>query len=205
MSRFTKARLKVMRALGTELPGLSRKSIENRPNPPGQHGAKAARQRKSDFGIKLQEKQKLRFNYGVSEKQLRRLMLDARKGNTPTGETLLQLLERRLDNVVFRAGLAPTIPAARQLVSHRHIRVNGRIVNIPSLRVRVGDVVAIKSESMNLPLVLETLKELPLIRPEWLSWDETVKAAQVSHLPAAEDVPFPVDVQQVVEYYANRI
>lgn len=205
MSRFTKPRLKVMRSLGIDLPGLSRKSIESRPTPPGQHGAKATRRRKSDFGIKLQEKQKLRFNYGLTERQLRRLILDARKGNTPTGETLLQLLERRLDNVVFRAGLAPTIPAARQLVSHRHIKLNGRLVNIPSIRLRVGDEITIKSESLNLPIVLETLKDMPLIRPEWLAWDEATKTGRVSHLPAAEDVPFPVDVQQVVEYYANRI
>jgi small subunit ribosomal protein S4 len=205
MSRFTQPRLKVMRALGVDLPGLSRKSIEARPTPPGQHGAKAIRRKKSDFGIKLQEKQKLRFNYGLTERQLRRLILDARKGNTPTGETLLQLLERRLDNVVFRAGLAPTIPAARQLVSHRHIKLNGRLVNIPSIRLRVGDEIAIKSESLNMPLVVETLKETPLVRPEWLNWDETNKTAKVAHLPAAEDVPFPVDVQQVVEYYANRI
>jgi small subunit ribosomal protein S4 len=205
MSRFTKPRLKVMRSLGVDLPGLSRKSIESRPTPPGQHGAKATRRRKSDFGIKLQEKQKLRFNYGLTERQLRRLILDARKGNTPTGETLLQLLERRLDNVVFRAGLAPTIPAARQLVSHRHIKLNGRLVNIPSIRLRVGDEITIKTESLNLPMVLETMKDMPLVRPEWLAWDESTKTGRVAHLPAAEDVPFPVDVQQVVEYYANRI
>jgi len=205
MSRFTQPRLKVMRALGVDLPGLSRKSIEARPTPPGQHGAKAVRRRKSDFGVKLQEKQKLRFNYGLTERQLRRLILDARKGNTPTGETLLQLLERRLDNVVFRAGLAPTIPAARQLVSHRHIKLNGRLVNIPSIRLRVGDEITIKTESLNMPLVIESLKELSIVRPEWLNWDETSKSAKVAHLPAADDVPFPVDVQQVVEYYANRI
>ncbi len=133
------------------------------------------------------------------------MILDARKGNAPTGETLLQLLECRLDNVVFRAGLAPTIPAARQLVSHRHIKLNGSLVNIPSIRVRVGDEITVKAESMNMPVVLETLKDLPLIRPEWLAWDDSSKTGRVAHLPAAEDVPFPVDVQQVVEYYANRI
>jgi small subunit ribosomal protein S4 len=205
MSRFTGSRMKVMRSLGVDLPGLSRKTIEARPTPPGQHGAKAIRRKKSDFGIKLQEKQKLRFNYGLSERQLRRLMLDARKRNAPTGETLLQLLERRLDNVVFRAGLAPTIPAARQLVSHRHIKLNGKLVNIPSIRLKVGDEITIKQESLHLPVIQETLKDLPLIRPEWLVWDEVGKVGRVAHLPAAEDVPFPVDVQQVVEYYANRI
>lgn len=205
MSRFTGPRLKVMRALGVDLPGLSRKSIEQRPTPPGQHGAKAVRRKKSDFGIKLMEKQKLRFNYGLSERQLRRLMVDARRGKAPTGETLLQLLERRLDNVVFRAGFAPTIAAARQLVSHRHLQLNGKVVSIPSIRLRVGDVISLKPASAQIPIVNETLKDMPLIRPEWLSWDDTQRVARIAHLPAAEDVPFPVDVQQVVEYYANRL
>ncbi|ADQ84924.1 MULTISPECIES: 30S ribosomal protein S4 [Methylovorus] len=205
MSRFTGPRLKVMRALGVDLPGLSRKSIEQRPTPPGQHGAKAVRRKKSDFGIKLMEKQKLRFNYGLSERQLRRLMVDARRGKAPTGETLLQLLERRLDNVVFRAGFAPTIAAARQLVSHRHLQLNGKVVSIPSIRLRVGDEISLKPASAQIPIVNETLKDMPLIRPEWLSWDDTQRVARIAHLPAAEDVPFPVDVQQVVEYYANRL
>lgn len=206
MSRITGPRLKIMRALGTDLPGLSRKSIEKRPTPPGQHGAKkATRQRKSDYGIKLIEKQKLRFNYGVSEKQLQRLMIDARKGKEPTGTTLLQLLERRLDNVVFRSGFAPTIPAARQLVQHGHIRLNGKKVNIPSIRLKVGDEISLKQSSVNLPLVMETLQEPSLFRPEWLSWNETPATSRVAHLPAPEDVPFDIDVQQVVEYYANRI
>jgi small subunit ribosomal protein S4 len=206
MSRITGPRLKIMRALGTDLPGLSRKSIEKRPTPPGQHGAKkATRQRKSDYGIKLIEKQKLRFNYGVSEKQLQRLMIDARKGKEPTGTTLLQLLERRLDNVVFRSGFAPTIPAARQLVQHGHIRLNGKKVNIPSIRLKVGDEISLKQSSVNLPIVMETLQEPSLFRPEWLSWNENPATSRVAHLPAPEDVPFDIDVQQVVEYYANRI
>jgi small subunit ribosomal protein S4 len=194
-----------MRALGTDLPGLSRKTIETRPTPPGQHGASASRRRKSDFGLKLMEKQKLRFNYGLSETQLRRLMVDARKGKSPSGETLLQLLERRLDNVVFRAGFAPTIIAARQLVSHRHIVLNGKLVNIPSVRVKVGDEVSLKPASVKIPMVVETLADIPLTRPEWLTWDEQHLSIKVAHLPAPEEVPFPVDVQQVVEYYANRI
>ncbi|MGZ8251947.1 MAG: 30S ribosomal protein S4, partial [Methylophilaceae bacterium] len=120
-------------------------------------------------------------------------------------EALLQLLERRLDNVVFRAGFAPTISAARQLVNHRHLLLNGKSVNIPSIRVRVGDVVTVKPESLKIPMVVETLKDLPLARPEWLNWDDQGLVASVAHLPAPEDVPFPVDVQQVVEYYANRL
>lgn len=205
MSRFTGPRLRVMRALGVDLPGLSRKTIESRQTPPGQHGAKATRRRKTDFGIKLREKQKLRFNYGVSERQLRRLVLEARKSTEPTGTILLQLLERRLDNVVFRAGFAPTVMAARQLVSHRHIRLNGKIADIPSMWVNVGDEVAIKAQSENLPIVLDAMQNPPLTRPDWMSWDEEKKVGKVTQLPAAEDVPFPIDIQQVVEFYTSRI
>ena len=205
MSRFTGPRLKVMRALGVDLPGLSRKSKEARPNPPGQHGARAIRRKKSDFGVQLIEKQKLRFNYGLTERQLRRLMVDARKGKEPTGDTLLQLLERRLDNVVFRAGFAPTIVAARQLVTHGHLQLNGKRATIPSMRLRANDEVSMKSGRAELSGVVESLKEPALMRPEWLTWDEQQKKARIAHLPGAHDVPFPVDVQQVVEYYANRL
>ena len=205
MSRLTGPRLKIMRALGVDLPGLSRKTIEARPTPPGQHGNKASRKRRSDFGVKLQEKQKIRFNYGLTETQMRKLILDARKGKEPTGERLLQLLERRMDNVVFRAGFAPTVIAARQLVTHGHLMLNGRNVNIPSIRLKVGDEVTIRLKSKNISMVVETIKQPSLARPEWLSWDETNTIAKVAHLPAIEDVPFPVDVQQVVEYYANRV
>jgi len=194
-----------MRALGVDLPGLSRKTIETRPTPPGQHGNKASRKRRSDFGVKLVEKQKIRFNYGLTERQMRILIVDARKGKEPTGETLLQLLERRIDNVVFRAGFAPTGIAARQLVNHGHMLLNGKSVDIASIRLKVGDAVTIKQTSKNIPMVIETLKDLPLARPEWLNWDEQTQTVRVAHLPAMNDVPFPVDIQQVVEYYANRI
>lgn len=205
MSRFVGPRVKVMRALGVDLPGLSRKTIEARPFPPGQHGNKASRKRRSDFGVKLLEKQKIRFNYGLTETQMRRLILDARKGKEPTGERFLQLLERRFDNVVFRAGFAPTVIAARQLVSHGHLMLNGKAANIPSIRLNIGDEVTIKPKSKNIPMVIETLKELPLARPEWITWDAVINTVKIAHMPAIEDVPFPVDVQLVVEYYANRV
>lgn len=205
MSRLTGPRVKIMRALGVDLPGLSRKTIEARPTPPGQHGNKASRKRRSDFGVKLVEKQKIRFNYGLTERQMRILILDARKGKEPTGERLLQLLELRMDNVVFRAGFAPTGIAARQLVSHGHMLLNGKRVDIPSIRLKVGDQISLKPSSQQIPMVVETLRALPMARPEWLSWDEQNKVVTVAHLPAIEDVPFPVDVQQVVEYYANRV
>ena len=155
MSRLTGPRVKIMRALGLDLPGLSRKSIEARPTPPGQHGQKATRKRISDYGVKLKEKQKIRFNYGLTETQMRRLIVDARKGKAPTGESLVQLLERRFDNVVFRAGFAPTTIAARQLVTHGHFLLNGKRANIPSIRLKVGDVVSIRSKSKQIPIVVD--------------------------------------------------
>lgn len=205
MSRLTGPRVKVMRALGVDLPGLSRKSIEARPTPPGQHGNKALRKRRSDFGVKLIEKQKIRFNYGLTETQMRRLIVDARKGKAPTGESLVQLLERRFDNVVFRAGFAPTVIAARQLVTHGHFLLNGHRANIPSMRLKVGDEITIRPKSKQIPIVVESIKEPSLARPEWLSWDEQQSLAKVAHYPSVDDVPFVVDLQLVVEFYANRV
>jgi len=205
MSRLTGPRVKIMRALGVDLPGLSRKTIEARPSPPGQHGNKASRKRRSDYGIKLIEKQKIRFNYGLTETQMRRLIVDARKGKTPTGESLVQLLERRFDNVVFRAGFAPTVIAARQLVTHGHFLLNGQRANIPSMRLKVGDEVAIRTKSKQIPIVVDALKEPSLIRPEWLNWDELQSVARIAHYPSLDDVPFVVDLQLVVEFYANRV
>ncbi|MGJ8620188.1 MAG: 30S ribosomal protein S4 [Methylophilaceae bacterium] len=205
MSRLTGPRVKIMRALGVDLPGLSRKSMEARAFPPGQHGNKASRKRRSDFGVKLIEKQKVRFNYGLTETQMRRQIVDARKGKEPTGEHLIQLLERRLDNVVFRAGFAPTIVSARQLVSHGHLLLNGKRVNIPSMRLKIGDEVAVRVNSKNIPIIVETLKEPALDRPEWIVWDDQTRQAKISHYPSIEDVPYPVDLQLVVEFYANRV
>lgn len=204
MSRFTGPRVKVMRALGLELPGLSRKTIERRPYPPGQHGQNR-RRKISDFGRQLKEKQKLRFNYGLSERQFRRLFAEAKASKLATGQKLLELLERRLDNVVFRAGFAPTIPAARQLVNHGHITVNGRRVDIASYRVNPGDVIRPRKRSLGLAAITNSLEELSLTRPDWMSYDAKKLVAQITAVPTADSVPFPVDVQLVVEYYSTRI
>lgn len=203
MSRFTGPRIKVMRALGVELPGLSRKSIEGRPQRPGQHGHRVVRA--SGFRVQLLEKQKLRFNYGLTERQLRNVFAEARRSRSHTGDKLVELLERRLDNVVFRAGFAPTVPAARQLVSHGHFAVNGRKVNMPGYRVRAGDVIAPREKSRNHQLLLDALKSPALDRPEWIAFDEAKLEARLAHLPAGDAAPFPLAVQQVVEYYATRI
>lgn len=203
MARHIGPRLKIVRALGVELPGLTRKNPGERNYPPGQHGQRL--RKKSDFGIKLMEKQKLRFNYGVSEKQLRRLFREAKNDKTPTGNKLLELLERRLDNFVFRAGFAPTVIAARQLVSHRHVRLNGRQVSIASIRIRPGDTIGLSDKGRGIPMVKECLAEPLLARPEWLRFDESVASATVTRLPEASEVPFPIEVQHVVEYYAVRM
>lgn len=203
MARHTGPRLKIVRALGVELPGLTRKSPGERDYPPGQHGQRL--RKKSDFGIKLMEKQKLRFNYGVSEKQIRRLFREAKTAKAPTGNKLLELLERRLDNFVFRAGFAPTAVAARQLVSHRHVRLNGKAVSIASIRVRPGDTITLTEKGRGIPVVRESLAEPALARPEWISFDEAQTSATVARLPEANEVPFPVEVQHVVEYYAVRM
>lgn len=203
MSRFTGPRRKVMRALGVELPGLSRRSIESRPHRPGQHGQKMMRP--SEYRIQLVEKQKLRFNYGLTERQLRNVFAEARRAKSHTGDKLVELLERRLDNMVFRAGFAPTVPAARQLVNHGHFTVNGRKVNMPGYRVRAGDVIAPREKSRNHQLLLDALKTPPLERPEWIAFDETKLEATLSHVPGGDAAPFPLAVQHVVEFYATRI
>jgi len=204
MSRYTGPRLKKMRALGLDLPGLSRKSIERRPYPPGQHGPKI-RRKLSDFAKQLMEKQKLRLNYGLGERQMRRYMVEARRSKMASGDKLVQLLERRLDNVVFRSGFAPTIPAARQLVAHGHLTVNGKRVDIPSYSLKIGDTVTLHEKSRDLKVVAESFDAQAIARPEWIDVAREQKAAKIRDLPTRESVPFQVDLQQVVEYYAKRL
>lgn len=206
MSRYTGPRLKILRALGVDLPGLSRKSMEDRPHPPGQHGARKVQARKSEFGLQLMEKQKLRYHYGLSERQLRRVVVEAKRQQGATGDRIVELLERRLDNLVFRAGFAPTIPAARQMISHGHIQLNGRRVTIPSIRVRAGDVFGPTEGGKKLDVLQATLNMPALERPDWIAFDATVQSARLAFLPEGVDAaPFPLDVHRIVEYYATRI
>ena len=204
MSRDTGPRLKRMRALGMNLPGLSRKSMKNREFPPGEQG-RARRRKPSDYALQLKEKQKLRFNYGLGERQFRRLVAEARRGKKAAGDQLLEFLERRLDNVVFRAGYAPTIPAARQLVNHGHFTVNGRRVDVASFRVKEGDVIKPRERSLKLDVIATWLLEISLIRPGWLNFNDATLTATVAALPPPDSVPFPVDVSSVIEYYAKRL
>ena len=206
MSRYTGPRVKKLRALGLDLPGLSRKTMWNRSYPPGEHGSKNTRRKKeSDFKKQLLEKQKLRFNYGLSEKQFRRLFIQAKKSKASTLEKMIELLERRLDNIVFRAGFAPTIPAARQMVLHRHMLVNSKSVNIPSYRLDVGDEVTLREKSKKHPISKSSLENPSLEKPEWLDFDEGNISAKLNALPPLSAVPFPIQMHLVVEYYSKRL
>jgi small subunit ribosomal protein S4 len=204
MSRYRGPRVKKMRALGLDLPGMSRKSIERRPTPPGQHGANR-RSKLSDYARQLREKQKLRLNYGLTESQFKGLMIDAKRSKTPSGQKLGELLERRLDNVVFRAGFAPTVPAARQLVNHGHFKVNGRKVDIASFRVSSGDEIEVRNRSKALEAINESLNAPGLMKPDWIDVDDNKKMAVITTLPDWDTVPFPVDFQLVVEFYSKRL
>ena len=202
MSRYTGPRVKLMRALGLDLPGLSPKTSDRRPYPPGQHGQR--RRKETEFGKRLQEKQKLRLNYGLSEAQMRNLFHEALRSQQNTGTKLIELLERRLDNVVFRAGFARSIPAARQLVNHGHILVNGKRVDIPSFRVRVGQEIALKTASQQAQTVVQGV-ELSTTRRwenDWLDINQDARTVKLTRLPDETSPLFKVNVQLVIELYA---
>lgn len=202
MSRYRGPRLRVVRRLG-ELPGLSRKS-PRRQYPPGQHGQN--RRKRSEYAIRLEEKQKLRFNYGISEKQLVRYMKKARRATGSTGQALLQLLEMRLDNTVFRMGMAGTIPAARQLISHGHVTINGKVVDIPSYQCRPGEVISVKNTEKSRKLV-ETNMEYPGLAnlPSHLEFDKNTLTGKVNGIVDREWVPLQINELLIVEYYSRKV
>jgi small subunit ribosomal protein S4 len=200
MSRYRGPRLRVVRRLG-ELPGLTRKS-PRKSYPPGQHGQ--ARKKRSEYAIRLEEKQKLRYNYGVTEKQLVRYVRKARRATGSTGQSLLQQLEMRLDNTVFRLGMAGTIPAARQLVNHGHITVNGTVVNIASYQCRPGDVIAARNREQSRQLV-ETNMQYPGLAnlPSHLEFDKNTFTGKVNGIIEREWIALQINELLVVEYYSR--
>lgn len=201
MSRYRGPRLRIARRLG-ELPGLTRKSAK-RAYPPGQHGQ--ARKKRSEYAIRLEEKQKLRFNYGVSERQLLRYVRRARRAAGSTGQVLLQFLEMRLDNTVFRMGMGPTIPGARQLVNHGHVTVNGRVVDIPSYQCRSGDVIAVRDSDRSRKLVEANLQFPGLAHlPSHLEFDKNKMTGKVNGVVEREWVALPINELLVVEYYSRQ-
>ncbi|MCC5898426.1 MAG: 30S ribosomal protein S4 [Phormidium sp. GEM2.Bin31] len=201
MSRYRGPRLRVVRRLGT-LPGLTRKDPK-RSYPPGQHGQ--GRRKRSEYAVRLEEKQKLRFNYGVTEKQLLRYVKKARRLPGSTGQVLLQLLEMRLDNTVFRLGMAPTIPAARQLVNHGHICVNGRRVNIASYNCRPGDIITVRNTEKSREMVKTNLDSPGLANiPSHLVLDKDKLEGQVNGVVEREWIALQINELLVIEYYSRQ-
>jgi len=200
MSRYRGPRLRIVRRLG-DLPGLTRKSAR-KAYPPGQHGQ--SRRKRSEYAIRLEEKQKLRFNYGVTEKQLVRYVRKARRVAGSTGQTLLELLEMRLDNTIFRLGMAGTIPAARQLVNHGHITINGRVIDVPSYQCRPGDLIRVRDRDRSRKLV-ETNMEYPGLAnlPSHLEFDKAALTGKVNGKIEREWVALQVNELLVVEYYSR--
>jgi small subunit ribosomal protein S4 len=184
------------------LPGLTRKTAR-RAYPPGQHGQ--ARRKRSEYAIRLEEKQKLRYNYGLTETQLLRYVKKARRSTGSTGQVLLQLLEMRLDNTVFRLGMAPTIPAARQLVNHGHVTVNGRTVNIPSYQCRPSEVISVRDRESSKKLV-ETNLQFPGLAniPSHLEFDKDKMTGKVNGVVEREWVALQINELLVVEYYSRQ-
>ncbi len=206
MARYTGPKNRLARKEGMDL-GLktvgskSHASMMRRQNvPPGQHGPKL-RRKMSGYGTQLREKQKVKRLYGVLERQFRKYYAMARKWRGNTGDMLVQYLERRLDNAVYRMGFAPTRMSARQFVSHGHVMVNGKRVNIPSYLVRADDVITMKSKAMNIPAVKKLLDDKSFATPEWLT--RQAGAVKIVRLPAREDVKEDINTQLVIEYYSR--
>lgn len=202
MSRYRGPRLRITRRLG-DLPGLTRKSAR-KAYPPGQHGQ--ARKKKSEYALRLEEKQKLRYNYGLSERQLRRYVQKARRKAGSTGQVLLQLMEMRLDNTIFRLGMAPTIPAARQLVNHGHITVNGKVLDIASYQVRPGDEIGVRDRDASRKMVEANLQYPGLANiPSHLDFDKNKLTAKVNGVIEREWVALQINELMVVEYYSRLV
>ena len=201
MARYTGPKSKIARKFGEPIFGED-KTLEKRNFPPGQHGSSKRRGKKSEYAIQLMEKQKAKYTYGILEKQFRNLFEKASRSKGVTGEVLLQLCESRLDNMVYRFGLSPTRSGARQLVSHRHITVNGLIVNIPSYQVKKGDVVGVREKSKSLNIIQESKSKDPSSN-EWLSWNKDQLQGTYVNIPERSQIPETIKEQLIVELYSK--
>lgn len=202
MARYTGPKTKKARAFSEAIYGPDR-GFEKRKYPPGQHGPSRRRKQKSNYAIQLMEKQKAKYTYGVLERQFRNLFERANSKSGVTGEILLQLLEARLDNTVFRLGLAPTRRAARQLVSHKHICVNGIVSNIPSLSLRPGDVVSVRGKSQNLEVIRNSMGASQVRKWSWLQWNPERQEGSFLEFPEREKIPEKINEQLIVELYSK--
>ena len=202
MARYTGPKSKIARKFGEAIYGED-KVLAKKNYPPGQHGVNK-RRKTSEYGTQLREKQKAKYTYGVLEKQFRNLFKKATRTKGVKGEVLLQLLEARLDNVVYRLGIAPTRAAARQLVLHRHITVDGQVVNIPSYSVTPGEFVAVREKSKALEVITDSLAGFNYAKYPWIEWDESAKGGKVLHTPQREDIPENIKEQLIVELYSKQ-
>ncbi|GAB4161944.1 30S ribosomal protein S4 [Winogradskyella aquimaris] len=201
MARYTGPKTKIARKFGQAIYGDD-KAFEKRNYPPGQHGANRRRGKKSEYAIQLMEKQKAKYTYGILERQFRNMFKRATAAQGITGEVLLQFCESRLDNVVYRMGIAPSRSAARQLVSHRHITVNGEKVNIPSYQLKAGDVVGVREKSKSLEAIQNSLANSSNVY-EWITWNnDTMEGTYVS-VPARIQIPEQINEQFIVELYSK--
>ena len=201
MARYTGPKSRIARKFGEAIFGAD-KVLSKKNYPPGQHG-NSRRKKTSEYGIQLREKQKAKYTYGVLEKQFRIIFEKASRSKGITGEVLLQLLEVRLDNLVFRLGLAPTRDAARQLVSHRHIVVDGKVVNIPSYSVKPGQVIGVREKAKSLEVITDALAGFNHSKYPWIEWDQTTLSGKLLRTPERADIPENITEQLIVELYSK--
>ena len=201
MARYTGPKTKIARKFGEPIFGAD-KSFEKRNYPPGQHGNTRRRGKKSEYAVQLMEKQKAKFSYGILERQVRILFERANRSKGVTGEVLLQLCESRLDNVVYRLGVAPTRSAARQLVSHRHITVNGTLINIASAHIKPGDVIGVREKSKSLSTITHSLERNSSVY-EWLTWNSATLEGTFVSTPLRPQIPENIKEQLIVELYSK--
>ena len=201
MARYTGPRTKIARKFKDPIYGPD-KHLERRNYPPGQHGQNKRRAKQSEYGLQLMEKQKAKYTYGILERQFKKLFLRAAGKKGVTGVNLVKLIESRLDNVVFRLGIAPTRAAARQLVSHRHILVNGKITNVPSMLLVPGDIVAVRERSQALEVITNSLNGHSNSY-SWLEWDANLMTGKFMNYPEREEVPETFNEQAIVELYSK--
>ena len=202
MARYIGPKSRIARRFGEAIYGPD-KVLDRRNYAPGQHGVNR-RKKNSEYGTQLAEKQKAKYTYGVLERQFRLLYAQAQRTKGITGEILLQLLESRLDNVVYRLGIAPTRAAARQMVSHKHITVNGKVVNIPSFQVKQGMIIAVREKAKSLEVIAASLEGFNHAKYSWLEWNEAEMAGKFLNVPAREEIPEHINEQLIVELYSKQ-
>lgn len=202
MARYIGPKSKIARKFGEPIYGPD-KALEKKNYPPGFHGQARRRRKVSEYGVQLKEKQKAKYTYGVLERQFRKLFDKAQRSKGITGEVLLKLLESRLDNVVFRLGIAPSRSSARQLVSHKHITVNGEVCNIPSYSLRPGDIIGVREKSKSLEVVTESLTSRRYTKSAWLEWDDASVTGKFLNVPEREEIPENIKEQLIVELYSK--